>query len=101
MLHFTVLASLLVWNFMQHVMHEHLKHTDTTIPGWDGKATQTMTTKLKGVLVAEFDGEWCFTKALSSTQMQYIRALSLTEDLSLRRDGTGKRRDQKIPCEKA
>ena len=100
-------------------MREHLKHTNSTIPGWDGKPTQTptsymMTTKFKGVQVAEFDGEWWFTKPLTvlhaaaacllparCTQTdRYIRALGLTEDLLLRRNGTGKRRDQKISREK-
>ena len=61
-------------------MREHLKHTNSTIPGWDGKPTQTptsymMTTKFKGVQVAEFDGEWWFTKPLSSTQQQPACAL--------------------------
>ena len=99
---FILLTALLVWNLMQHVMREHLKHTDTAIPGWDGKPTQTptsymMTTKFKGVLVAEFDEEWCFTKPLTSTRLQYIRALGLTEDLVLGKDGTGKGRNRKIP----
>jgi len=45
-----------------------------------------MTTKFKGVLVAELDGEWCFTAPLSSEQQQYVRALGLTEGLLLRKD---------------
>lgn len=102
---FILLTSLLVWNLMEHVMRKHLKRTDTTIPGWDGKATQKptsfmMTTKFKGVLVAELDGEWCFTEPLSSEQQQYVRALGLTEYLLLRKDRTGKTCDQKIPREK-
>ena len=56
-----------------------------------------MTTKFKGVLVAEFNGEWRVTKPLSSTRMQYIRALGLTEDLLLRKDRTGKALNRKIP----
>ncbi|GFP42850.1 hypothetical protein HKBW3C_01974, partial [Candidatus Hakubella thermalkaliphila] len=94
---FILLTSLLVWNLMEHVMREYLKRTDTTIPGWDRKSTQKptsfmMTTKFKGVLVAELDGEWCFLAPLSSEQQQYIRALGLTEDSLLRRSKT---RDQK------
>ena len=97
-------------------MREHLKHTNSTIPRLGREAhadtaptSYMMTTKFKGVQVAEFDGEWWFTKPLSSTQQQpacalhadrYIRALGLTEDLLLRRNGTGKRRDQKISREK-
>ena len=88
---FILLTSLLVWNLMEHVMREHLKRTDTTIPGWDGKATQKptsfmMTTKFKGVLLAELDGEWCFTEPLSFEQQQYVQALGLTEGLLLRKD---------------
>jgi len=55
---FILLTSLLVWNLMEHVMRQYLKRTDSTVPGWDRKPTQTptsfmMTTKFKGVLVVE------------------------------------------------
>ncbi|MCK4682240.1 IS1634 family transposase [Candidatus Bipolaricaulota bacterium] len=90
---FILLTSLLVWNLMEHVMREYLKRTDSTIPGWDRKPTQTptsfmMTTKFKGVLVAELDGEWQFTVPLTSEQQQYVRALGLTEDALLRKGKT-------------
>ncbi|MCL0075770.1 hypothetical protein M1O17_02685 [Dehalococcoidia bacterium] len=96
---FILLTSFLVWNLMEHVMRRHLKRTDSTIPGWDGKATHKptsfmMTTKFKGVLLAELDGEWCFLAPLSSEQQQYVRALGLTEESLLRK---GKTRDHKLP----
>jgi len=102
---FILLTSLLVWNLMERVMREHLKRTDSTIPGWDRKPTQTptsfmMTTKFKGVLVAELDGEWCFLAPLSSEQQQYVRALGLTEDSLLRKGKTHTTRHQKFPREK-
>jgi len=102
---FILLTSLLIWNLMEHVMRQHLKRTDSTVPGWDRKATQTptsfmMTTKFKGVLVAELDGEWCFLAPLSSEQQQYVRSLGLTEESLLRRGKTGNTRDQKLPREK-
>jgi len=92
---FILLTSLLVWNLMEHVMREHLKRTDSTVPGWDRKPTQTptsfmMTTKFKGVLVAELDGEWYFLAQLSSEQQQYVQALGLTEDLLLGKGRTEK-----------
>jgi len=102
---FILLTSLLVWNLMEHVMRlegvvikggfttppEYLKRTDSSVPGWDHKATQTptsfmMTTKFKGVLVVEVDGEWRFTVPLTSEQRQYVQALRLTEDSLLRKD---------------
>jgi len=90
---FILLTSLLVWNLMEHVMRQCLKRTDSTVPGWDRKPTQTptsfmMTTKFKGVLVAELDGEWQFTVPLTSEQQQYVRALGLTEDALLRKGKT-------------
>jgi len=92
---FILLTSLLVWNLMEHVMRQHLNRTDSTIPGWDRKPTQTptsfmMTTKFKGVLVAELDGEWHFLYQLSSEQQQYVQALGLTEDLLLGKGRTEK-----------
>ena len=67
---FILLTSLLVWNLMEHVMRQYLKRTDSVVPGWDHKVTQTptsfmMTTKFKGVLVVEVDGEWRFTVPLN------------------------------------
>jgi hypothetical protein len=44
-----------------------------------------MTTKFKGVLVAEVGGEWRFTVPLSYEQQQYVQALGLTEDSLLRK----------------
>ena len=71
-------------------MRQHLKRTESTVPGWDRKPTQTptafmMTTKFKGVLVAEVGGEWEFTAPLTSEQQHYVRALGLTEDSLLRK----------------
>ena len=87
---FILLTSLLVWNLMEHVMRQHLKRTASTVPGWDRKPTQTptsfmMTTKFKGVLVAEVEREWEFTAPLTSEQQHYVRALGLTEDSLLRK----------------
>lgn len=45
-----------------------------------------MTTKFKGLLVAEIGGEWCFANPLSAVQQEYIRALGLSEDLLLRKN---------------
>lgn len=99
---FILLTSLLLWNLMEHVMREYLKRTDTTIPGWDRKPTDKptsfmMTTKFKGLLVAEVNGEWHFTAPLSPEQQQYVHALGLTEDSLLKKGKTGKTRDQKYP----
>jgi hypothetical protein len=90
---FILLTSLLIWNLLGQVMGEHLKRTDSTVPGWDRKSTQKptsfmMTTKFQGVLVVELDGEWCFPAPLSSEQQQYLRALGLTEESLLRRGKT-------------
>ncbi len=88
---FILLTSLLIWNLMEHVMRQYLKRTDSTIPGWDRKPTQTptsfmMTTKFKGVLVAKVYGEWQFTVPLTPEQRQYVQALGLTEASLLRKD---------------
>jgi len=89
---FILLTSLLVWNLMEHVMRQYLKRTDSTVPGWDRKPTQTptsfMTTKFKGVLVVEVDGEWEFAVPLTSEQQHYVRALGLTEHSLLRKRKT-------------
>ncbi len=87
---FILLTALLIWRLMEHVMREYLKRTDTTIPGWDRKPTQTptsfmMTTKFKGLLVAEIGGEWYFANPLSDEQQEYIRALGLSEEVLLRK----------------
>ncbi len=99
---FILLASLLTWSLMEHVMREYLKRTDSTISGWDRKPTSKpttfmMTTKFKGVLVAKIGEEWHFTAPLSSEQQQYARALGLTEGLLLGKGKNGKSRDQKLP----
>ena len=88
---FILLTALLIWRLMEHVMREYLKRTDTTIPGWDRKPTQTptsfmMTTKFKGLLVAEIGGEWYFANPLSAEQQEYVRALGLSEDVLLRKE---------------
>jgi len=101
---FILLTSLLVWNLMEHVMRQYLKRTDSTVPGWDRKPTQTptsfmMTTKFKGVLVVEVDGEWEFTVPLTSEQQHYVRALELTEHSLLRKRKTQTTHHQKLPQE--
>jgi transposase len=88
---FILLTALLIWRLMEHVMREYLKRTDTTILGWDRKPTQTptsfmMTTKFKGLLVAEIGGEWYFANPLSAEQQEYVRALGLSEDVLLRKE---------------
>lgn len=87
---FILLASLLTWNLMEHVMREHLKRSASTISGWDRKPTTRpttfmMSTKFKGVLVARIGAEWHFTAPLSGEQQQYVRALGLSEAALLRR----------------
>ena len=88
---FILLTSLLIWRLMEHVMRGYLKRTDTTITGWDRKPTRTptsfmMTTKFKGLLVAEIGGEWYFANPLSDVQQEYIQALGLSEELLLRKE---------------
>ncbi|MBE0448043.1 MAG: hypothetical protein IBX64_08105 [Actinobacteria bacterium] len=90
---FILLTSLLVSNLMDHVMHEYLKQTNATIPGWDRKPTKKptsfmMITKFKGVLVAKISEQWFFTSPLTSEQRQYIQALGLTEESLLRKGNT-------------
>ncbi len=87
---FILLAALLTWNLMEHVMREHLRRSGSTISGWDRKPTSTpttfmMTTKFKGLLVARIGEEWHFTAPLSGEQQQYVRALGLSEAALLRR----------------
>jgi transposase len=87
---FILLASLLTWSLMEHVMREHLKRSASTISGWDRKPTTTpttfmMSTKFKGVLVARIGAEWHFTAPLTGEQQQYVRALGLSEAALLRR----------------
>lgn len=87
---FILLAALLTWNLMEHVMREHLKRSASTISGWDRKPTTRpttfmMSTKFKGVLVARIGAEWHFTAPLSGEQQQYVRALGLSEAALLRR----------------
>jgi len=87
---FILLASLLTWNLMEHVMREHLRRAGATISGWDRKPTSTpttfmMTTKFKGLLVARIGAEWHFTAPLTGEQLQYVRALGLSEEVLLRR----------------
>jgi hypothetical protein len=87
---FILLASLLTWNLMEHVMREHLRRTGSTIPGWDRKPTRApttfmMSTKFKGVLVARIGAQWHFTAPLTGEQLQYVQALGLSEAALLRR----------------
>jgi len=102
---FILLTSLLVWNLMEYVMRQHLKRTDSVVPGWDRKPTQTptsfmMTTKFKGVLVVELHGHWEFTVPLTSEQQHYVRALGLTEASLLSKDKTQTAHHQKLRREK-
>ena len=85
-------------------MCQYMKRTDSTVPGWDRKPTQTqtqtsfmMTTKFKGVLVVEVEGEWEFTVPLTSEQRHYVRALGLTEHSLLRKDKPQTTRHQELP----
>ncbi len=101
---FILLTSLLVWNLMEHVMRQYLKRTDSVVPGWDRKPTQTptsfmMTTKFKGVLVVEAGGEWEFNVPLDFEQEQYMHALGLTEHSLLRKRKAKPTRNQKLPLE--
>ena len=87
---FILLASLLTWSLMEHVMREHLRRSASTIPGWDRKPTRApttfmMSTKFKGVLVARIGAQWHFTAPLTGEQQQYVRALGLSEAALLRR----------------
>ena len=41
---FILLASLLTWSLMEHVMREHLRRSASTISGWDRKPTTRPTT---------------------------------------------------------
>ena len=87
---FILLAALLTWNLMEHVMREHLRRSGATISGWDRKPTTKpttfmMSTKFKGVLVARIGEEWHFTAPLTGEQLQYVRALGLSEKALLRR----------------
>jgi len=47
--------------------------------------TFMMTTKFTGVLVARIGEEWHFTAPLAGEQLQYVRALGLSEEALLRR----------------
>ena len=71
-------------------MREHLRREGATISGWDRKPTTKpttfmMSTKFKGVLVARIGEEWHFTAPLTGEQLQYVRALGLSEKALLRR----------------
>ncbi len=87
-----LLLSLLVWNLMEHVMRDHLRQTETTLPGWDDRSTSNptafmMTTKFKGVQIVECAGERQFASPLTPTQQRYIEALGLDADTLLSYDG--------------
>jgi|LZCG01.1.fsa_nt_gb hypothetical protein len=58
-----------------------------------------MTTKFKGVLVVEADGEWEFPVPLTSEQQHYVPALGLTEDTLLRKHKIQTAHHHKLPRE--
>ena len=64
-------------------MRQPLATTETTVPGWDQKATERptsfmMTTKFAGLLVLKVGGQRQLARPLSGVQQQYLTALGLS-----------------------
>jgi len=82
-------------------MRQDLKWIASTVPGCNRKPTHTptsfmMTTKFKGVLVVEAEGEWHFTVPLTSEQQHYVWFFGLTEDSLLRKGKSQTAHHQKL-----
>jgi transposase len=78
-----LLLALMLWRLMERQMRQHLATTETTVPGWDKKATERptsfmMTTKFVGLLVLKVGGYRQLARPLSEVQQQYLTALGLS-----------------------
>jgi transposase len=78
-----LLLALMLWRLMERQMRQHLGTTETTVPGWDKKATERptsfmMTTKFAGLLVLKVGGHRQLARPLSGVQQQYLTALGLS-----------------------
>jgi transposase len=78
-----LLLALMLWRLMERQMRQHLATTETTVPGWDKKATERptsfmMTTKFVGLRVLKVGGYRQLARPLSEVQQQYLTALGLS-----------------------
>jgi transposase len=83
-----LLISLLIWNLIERALRCFIKNENTTITGWDKKQTNRptafmMSTKFKGILIAEKDNKRYFVKSLKAVQNEYLNALGLAQDIFL------------------
>ena len=78
-----LILALMLWRLMERQMRQHLATTETTVPGWDKKATERptsfmMTTKFAGLLVLKVGGHRQLARPLAGAQQQYLTALGLS-----------------------
>jgi transposase len=78
-----LLLALMLWRLMERQMRQYLATTETTVSGWDKKATERptsfmMTTKFAGLLVLKVGGHRQLARPLLGVQQQYLTALGLS-----------------------
>ena len=67
-------------------MRKHLAATETTVPGWDDKPTQRLTSymltiNLQGLLILKLGEQRRIAKPLSETRLAFLRALGLSPSI--------------------
>jgi transposase len=77
-----LLLALLLWRLLERSMRTYVDTTDTTVIGWDKKATARptafmMVTKFAGVLVLKVGSQRWLARPLSVVQQQYLTALGV------------------------
>jgi transposase len=78
-----LLLALMLWRLMERQMRQHLGTTETTLPGWDKKATERptsfmMTTKFAGLLVLKVGGHRQLARPLSGVTALGLSASCFT-----------------------
>lgn len=81
-----LLLSLLIWNLMQRQMRMYLDQTNSSIEGLDRRKTSrpttyAMTTHFRSVQIIRYGNVRMLKKPLKPVQLDYLKALGLTEDI--------------------
>jgi transposase len=77
-----LLLALLLWRVMERAMRTYVDSRNTSLPGWDKKATERptafmMVTKFTGVIVLKLGHHRQLARPLSVVQQRYLTALDV------------------------
>lgn len=89
-----LVISLLLWRLIELTMRQNLEQHQSTLPGWNNRATQRpttfmMTTKFESVQVIMVRRQRLLGRRLSDVQELYLAALGLTSSVFTQPAGSG------------